>query len=443
MKVRKSLVGAAAAVLALSSAAWADSTAINSQPDSSTFAVAAPDSYSNVAVGDTTAVDSQPVMADDAPARAPLMAGLDKIGAASWLDKAGINIYGFVEVGYFYDLTSPNDVSPAKFPASDAIYFPGPYKQAVMLNQLDLSFERAIDASKGKFDVGFKVEGVYGRDAYYIHSNGVLDETNKAGGVNGPFDQLDLEQAYVTVAIPVGTGLTLKAGKFDTLLGYEVIQPTGNTLYTHSYGFSFGVPLTQTGILASYNLTDKLSVTAGITRGWNQTLYDNNGAIDFLGEASYTATDKLTLIGNLGVGPEVAHDNAHYDVVPEAIAEYKASDQLTLGVDVLYGLANSYGQWYGTAGYASYTLDKWVTLNGRGEYYHDGNDFTTGAPDGGATVNYFEATAGVAITPMPDNTYLSSLTVRPEMRVDWADHGVYDDGHFSEVTFAIDATVKF
>src|ERR1035437_10234594 len=38
---------------------------------------------------------------------APLMMGLDKLGAAKPLDSLNLNIYGYVEGGYFYDATSP------------------------------------------------------------------------------------------------------------------------------------------------------------------------------------------------------------------------------------------------------------------------------------------------------------------------------------------------
>jgi hypothetical protein len=41
------------------------------------------------------------------PPPAPLMAGLGAIGAGDLLGKANINIYGFAEVGYFYDASSP------------------------------------------------------------------------------------------------------------------------------------------------------------------------------------------------------------------------------------------------------------------------------------------------------------------------------------------------
>ena len=55
--------------------------------------------------------------------------------------------------------------------------------------------------------------------------------------------------------------------------------------YTHSYAFGFGEPFTMTGVTGSYTFADPVSgqstmITAGFTRGWNQSTYDNNGDLD-------------------------------------------------------------------------------------------------------------------------------------------------------------------
>jgi len=445
MMVRKGLVGAVAAVLAIGSAAWADDSGPCTCPSLSLA------SDTQVVAPQSQDVTDQPVLADEAAAapapRKPLMNALDKMGLAKPLDSIGLNIYGFVEAGYLYDATVPHNIKPGRIPPpGDEIYFPGPWKNQVMLDQLDLSIERVVDASKGKFDIGFHVEAVYGRDAYFTHSDGMLDNDNHFPQ-HGEEVSFDLPQAYLTFAIPVGSGLTIKAGKFVTLFGIETINPTGNLLYTHSYEFSYGIPFTQTGILASYNLTDKLALTAGFTRGWNSSTSDYNGAIDFLGEAVYTWSDKLSLTANLGIGPEYPQDNADYSVVPEVIAAYKLSDQLTVDGDVLYGFANNISQWFGIAGYAGYTFSSMISLNGRIEYYHDGHGATSGGDGSGRDVNIWEATAGVAVTPLPDNEWLRTLVIRPEVRFDWADEAMFDSfnasGKFNQFTVACDLIWSF
>ncbi len=220
-----------------------------------------------------------------------------------------------------------------------------------------------------------------------------------------------------------------------------MINPSGNALYTHSYSFSYGVPFTQTGITGAYKFNDQFAAVAGITRGWNQLTYDNNGAIDFLGQVAWTPNSKFGVTVNLSEGPQSTGNNSDYWSVPEAIISYQVSDQLKVTADLLYGDASSISQWYGAAGYASYTLDKYAAVNLRAEFYHDGRGFTTGV--GVADTNYIEGTLGVAVTPLPDMILANSLTIRPEIRLDSADRGVYDGTKFTQLTAALDAYWKF
>jgi hypothetical protein len=471
--LRNGLVGAALAVLALGSAAMAD-TAVSAPADSGAGIKSnVPVDLARVAVDPVIYGDDQATSAPAAPvaaaapeaAAAPdtaIMWGLDQVGAGKVMKDLNLSITGYIELGYFYDLTAPKDTQPDRgVPPNDGIFFPGDYKNSIMLNQVDLAIQRTVDTSK--FDVGFMVEGIFGRDAVFTHSNGILDNRNKHGDTS-PDNDLDLEQAYLTFAIPLGSGITITAGKFDTLMGYETINPTTNALYTHSYLFSYSVPLTQTGITGAYNITDSLAVTAGITRGWNQSTSDNNGAIDFLGQVVWKPTNKLSVTVNFSEGPQNTGDCADYSTVPEAIISYQVADQLKVAADLVYGTASHYAQWYGVAGYVTYTPCKYAAINFRSEFYHDGHvdgfnssgvftgaAYTTGLPSM-TDLDFFEETLGVALTPAPDVNLLQSLTIRPEIRLDIANHGVFDNtspvpggfnGHFTQLTMALDAYWKF
>jgi hypothetical protein len=423
--LRNGLVAALALVLTLARLASAD------VPEAFTGAA------STVPL-DLAQVAFDPVFADDTTPRAPLMSALDLTPAGSFMDKLHLTLGGYIEAGFLYDLTQSKNLNPPRSAPADNIYFPGPYKDEFILDQINFALERIIEPSKGKFDVGFRLEAIYGRDAFFTHSNGMLDEHNKHGG--GPDDQFDLLQAYVDFALPV-KGLSVQAGKFVTLLGVELIDPTQNAFYTHSYLFSFAIPFTQTGILGMYTFNPNISVTAGATRGWNQSTDDSNGAIDFLGEVNWTVTTELRLTANLSVGPQTPGNNSQYWTVPELIASYQLSDQLLLTADLLYGNAASYSQWYGAAGYAAYTLNKYATLNLRAEFYHDGHGFTTGF--GGSDINYEEVSLGCAITPLPDTRFVDTIKIRPELRADFADRPVLDLSHGSQLTASVDIYWKF
>lgn len=402
-----------------------------------------------------------------------------------------ISIGGFVEGGYFYDTNNPRLGAGARGDAPTDIGFPGSFSNRGLLDQADLMVQKTIDTSKS-FDIGFQFEQGYGTDFASTHSYGLLDnraaptlydkfnETSPDSSAGSPQNQYDIIQANVSFLVPLGAGLTIEAGKFVTLLGYETINPTTNQFYTHSYLFTFGIPLTQTGILGSYTFGklingNDLTVTAGITRGWNESTLDNNGEIDFLGEAKANITQNLGFTLNVSEGPESYEafagdkgDSHNYWTTIEAIPTYQVSDQLTLALDALYvdfphgalvpaaagdvpGESGKSAQWYSLTGYAGYKFNSYVTLNGRLEWYGDqgGYSVDNSAPLGPISANYYEVTVGTQIHPLPTNDIFQWLQFRPELRYDWADHSVYDANHVDgrgahgEFTVAMDAIMQF
>jgi hypothetical protein len=382
---------------------------------------------------------------------------LDPTSVGQWLEKNHFNITGFIEAGYWDDLTNDN-------PANDQptfVAFPGSFSNEVQLNQLDLTLSRSVDTTKD-WDWGFTFEQGYGSDDAQIHSHGMLD--------NSPFphprQQYDIVQANGSLYLgKVGTGLTVLFGKVPAFLGLEVINPTGNAFYTHSYSFTFGIPLTNTGVWASYTfpkliMGQDLNVTGGISRGWNQSTSDNNGAIDGIVEAKAKINDKWNWVFNAEIGPEGIlpdgpADNSNYWTTLEAIINYQASDELLLSADCLYGDAphsavttvGDNAQWGGIAAYAGYKFDEHFTPNLRLEWYDDTGGLTTAVP---VNVNYYEATANVIVHPMPNDNWFQWLQLRPEIRLDWADQRVYGShglgtgtGQYTQVSFGIDAIMQF
>jgi hypothetical protein len=388
------------------------------------------------------------VLADAAPRR-PLMWALDQIGVAKTLDELNINIFGYVEGSYTYDMrTPPKGLGDDKIITGRAFDFEHSEAQ---LNQADIAIERTVDVTKKTFDVGARVEFVYGADARVIHSNGLnFYGPNSAGGSRKlapgieakPDNQFDLEQAYVDVAVPVGNGLRIRAGKFVTLAGYETINPTTNPLYSHSYLFTFAIPFTQTGIYGTYAINDQFSVDLGIDRGWDQSLQDNNGSIGGFGRVSYASNDKKTNVyATVLSGPQLAKDSSHYRTTLDLVASYQWSDQILFGVngDYDYGAHEAHdgdnAQYYGVALYATWKLNDYVSVNGRGEWFDDSNGVRIAA----RSANYYEGTLGLLITPFPNDALGSNLKVRPEVRYDYASRSVFDAGKDNyQVTAALE-----
>ena len=404
----------------------------------------------------TSGKETPEVKPSEAPAPEPglLMSLLGKAGLAKPLDMAGINIYGYIEGGYFRDFSVPGTGHGPTF-----IGFNN-FKDAATLDKISLNVERTVDPTKKQFDFGFHVEGIWGTDAAFVHSNGLFDsQTDRYQG--------DLLQAYVDVSLP-GIPVRIRAGKWIELAGFEQFSANiygafgdpARALYSYSYQFLYAEPSTQTGVLATYVMNPQWSFDAGFTRGWNQSIKDANGILDFLGRITFTPSDKTSIIFVMTEGPEYptgfGHnlpkgDPHHWWTALDLVVTQKITEKLSVGLggDYVYArqipmLPNGSKQWGGVAGYVSYALDPHFMLNTRLEWYRDAaNGFSTGAPAIASHYDYYEATVGVAIKPFPKDKFFSKWLLRPEVRYDYADHAVFDRGDRNQFTFSADALFTF
>jgi hypothetical protein len=401
----------------------------------------------------TSDKETQEVKPPEAPAPTPglLMSLLGEAELAKPLDKAGINLYGYVQGGYFYDISSSSPHSGPTYIGLNS------YKNAAILDKVSLNVERTVDPTKKKLDFGFRVEGIYGADAAFVHSNGLADnQTSRHQG--------DLLQAVVGMTLP-GVPVGIRVGKWIELAGFEHFSANiygafgdpSRAFYSYSYQFLYAEPFTQTGVLVTYVPSSKWSFDAGFTRGWNQSIQDANGALDFLGRITFTPSDKTSIIFTMTEGPEYPTgfgdnlpkgDPHHWWTALDLVATQKITDKLSLGLGIDYvyasqipGLTGGGKEWGGVAGYASYAIDPHFTLNTRVEWYNDSaNGFSTGAS---VSANYYEITAGVAIKPFPNDKILSKWLFRPEIRYDHADHPVFNNGDRNQWTVSVDTLFTF
>ena len=83
-----------------------------------------------------------------------------------------------------------------------------------------------------------------------------------------------VKQAFVAWR-PGSGSLTLELGKFDTFVGVEAAESQDNFNYTRGLLFSFAQPLFHTGVRATADLVDGLTLTAMVANGLNRS-FDNN-----------------------------------------------------------------------------------------------------------------------------------------------------------------------
>ena len=207
----------------------------------------------------------------------------------------------------------------------------------------------------------------------------------------------DVQEAYLTWTMPddgpsLLKGLSLKGGKFVTLLGAEVIEPWSNFNYSRSYLFSFAIPFTHTGALVSYPINDKLSVTGGAVEGWDKVQSNNQGWTG-IGNITYTLSDQVTLAGNGIWGPEQTNKTGNKRGVADFVATIKPTSALTLLLNYDWGhedAAAAGGEaalWQGFAAVANYAFTDRISSAVRGEWFEDHGGARTGI---GGT--FYEAT---------------------------------------------------
>ncbi len=347
-----------------------------------------------------------------------------------------------------------------------------------LLNQATVTIERALAPEPGKFDWGFKLQAGAGSDGRFINTLGTLENVDRA--IIMPY----VVEAYGNLHAPLpflnkDASVDLRFGQFATIIGAETIDPRTNYFYSHDYIFNFGIPLQHLGVLSTIHFNPTFDLYAGVTRGANTSVYDNNGRAAFLGGFGLNnlVGGKLTLLATLSAGPENQREtfgfnyngirfvNVHRDdfrYYADLVATYKFTDKLTSITEGVYTYDDGFdASFYGGAETVAYAFNDKLTFSARAEAVRDSegfyvaqfgafDDFTNlergGVPldkstHGGGPNTYLEATIGLQYKP------LKYLTIRPEVRVDYSTSAhtrPYDDvSKQYSVTVGADAIIAF
>ena len=366
-------------------------------------------------------------------------------------------ISGWIDSGITFNPDSPSDNQNFGRLFDDRSNQP-------MLHQLVINFERALAPPPREFDWGFKLQFMYGSDARFIHSLGLFDDTAAASIV-----QPDLVEAYLNLHFPVITdgGLDLKLGKFVTLEGAETIDPRANFFYSHSYIFDFGIPFNHAGALATFHATKWLDVMAGITRGVNTSIEDNNDSLAFHGGIGLNFNEgKVIVAAATHIGPETPNNNHDQRYLNCITTTWKITDKLTSITDLNYAHDDGAdADTCGVAQYLTYAINSWFTAGVRGEIFRDDQGFYVasfandhdpvraleGEPTidprtvGGGRTTYGAITLGLNIKPAVPKP-AASLVVRPELRFDRALNGTHpfnDSSQRNQFTAGVDIIISF
>jgi hypothetical protein len=349
----------------------------------------------------------------------------------------GFELGGWIEQGFTFNGYDPRDGRNGTVVLND-------FANQWQMNQLWLYANRDVDNGGCGWDWGGRFDVLFGTDAELFQMQDGLEES---WDQNGQY-QVALLRFYYDIAY---NDWTLRAGKWDSLVGYEPYDATESFFYSRSYNF-YAQPGSLLGLLLTRHLSEQFWVSAGLHRGDNQfDDTDGKNAVDFIGGFSWRSVDEETWLDAYLQAEEqgIGNDTLHYSLVGGTML----TESWEYVGEWYWGQTDEFAvqaQWYGFNQHLMKEInDRW-SYGFRFEWFRDDDGFIiTGFPRGNSAQgpfdgNFYEATFAVNYTPC------ENFALRPECRWDWYDSSVvggpqpFDDGTRSnQFIVSLDAVWAF
>lgn len=288
------------------------------------------------------------------------------------LDRMGLKIGGWMAQSYTWNPYRPRD------------RFNGPLtwidrSNEYSMNELYSYMDRPTDTEGSGWDMGGRVDALYGQSFRWTTSAGLEDKIN---GNTPHLYGLALPQIYGEVAY---NDFKFKVGHFISPVGFYTVGTYNNFFNFIPYTYQYGEPFTHTGMMGSYKISDTLTGSAGIIRGWDN--WDNfNPHLSYLGTLTYTDPDNgssLAMVNIIGKEPNQngAFTSRYFQTlvysrpITECLTHVLQSDFGVQGNALANGKT---ARWYGLNSYLYRKLnDKWsIGLNS--EWFRDEEGFRVG-----------------------------------------------------------------
>lgn len=345
-----------------------------------------------------------------------------------WLDEHNIEIAGWVNGSFTWNPDEPASGY------NNPVTFTDRANEG-QLNQFVWYAHKKIDSTCG-FDVGGRVDLLYGTDYWYTTALGLETETNgtqkwNQDNPNDPVrgaDQygLAMPQLYAEFGY---YDLSVKVGHYYTPVGYETVAAPGNFFITHSYTHQYNEPFTNTGAVATYKMSDRLSVLGGFDRGWDKWEDDNDSLSGMAGFLWTSRNKKVTVYWTGTSGDEVGvsgisgNRTLSSTVVTINLTDkwqYLIQNDTTWQDDAAqapFGGPVEDAEGYGINQMLYYTINDCWKVGARAEWFRDDDgarvQFFDGLTDNAA--NYYETSLGVNYFPN------KNVVIRSDARWDWSD----------------------
>jgi len=324
-----------------------------------------------------------------------------------------------------------------------AFYPLHPDHNSFALDQVWFEVERPIDEENR---AGFRLDTVYGKTGALLNGGGPNNRDS-----NRDDSSIYIVQGYVQYLAPIGDGLTLKAGKFSTPIGYEVAGTIYNQNITRGNVWNLLEPIDHIGVTGGYAFGDSgFDVMGGVVNGFKPNDPDNNESKSIIGHLGW-ANETLSVGVNGIYGNENTASSENARTVLNGVVKFNPTDRLALFVNGDYATMANDGnaKAWGIATGGRFGITDRTGISLRGEYVADnGNylgfcalpnsDYLYGSDDncGGSSVDYetFAVATDVkifGITATVDHLLTDQLMIRGEVRWDNVRHsGNTGNGEF-------------
>jgi hypothetical protein len=236
-----------------------------------------------------------------------------------------------------------------------------------------------------------------------------------------------VQQAFVSVTVPVGPlgrGVAVDAGKFDTPVGLEDNAKLANWNASRGYLFTLAEPTYHTGLRATYAIDDDVAVSAFWLNGWNTNVLEGSGMRSFAAAVGWKPRGGpdvgLVYAGGLErAATHLADPALDFRHELAAYASVALQSWLSFAATADYGVdaRRSGGSWWGVGGYVRWRPAESLAVNARAEHFADPQGFMTAVRQ-----RMVEATLTLEAT---GHVRAVTLVGRVELRHDQSDAPVF------------------
>lgn len=242
-----------------------------------------------------------------------------------------------------------------------------------------LAYVQKDSSASSRWGMEFGIQGGYDTNALVPDPMPGRDRP-----VSGADTLRHFSRANVSYLAPLGNGLVLTAGLFNSYIGYQSIFAKQNLNYTRTY-MADNAPYYMFGMAAEYAVTARLQTNFYIINGYSY-LSNSNNQFSYGTRVSYRADNGVTFTQNLYYGPDQFDTSLRFwRFFSDSIIEWK-QDRLTLAFAYDIGTEEAAEQaghprtfWTAAAFYVHWKVSGPWSVAVRPEVYWDRNGRISGS----------------------------------------------------------------